>query len=198
MNDRVFNICKSVNEMSKWDGFYKEYSERLKEVSSNFPQASNSAVSNLKNIPIMTDITTGAIARFQNKLADKSPNFKSMLYSRSQTQLRDGKQNDQTQVESSKTLKGIEGNDISFATAMPLSKKIGSQLGNSGYESRNQLPELSQITSPSGIAGPKFKGSFSLNQAGFQALSGRTSPTDTKFPTLSKNTSMPMMQSNQK
>ena len=98
LNERVANIWKSVNEVSKWDNFYKEYSERLKEVSVKFSQASNSAVSNLKNIPIMTDITTGAIARYQNKLADKSPNFKSILYSRSQTYLGNIEKNDDNKI----------------------------------------------------------------------------------------------------
>lgn len=79
------NICKSVNEVSKWDNFYNEYTERLTEVSKQFPQASSAAVTNIKNIPIVSDITSGAIARFQNRMADKSPNFKRILHSRSQS-----------------------------------------------------------------------------------------------------------------
>lgn len=201
LNDRAFNICKSVNEMSKWDGFYQEYSERLKEVSVNFPQASNSAVSNLKNIPIMTDITTGAIARFQNKLADKSPNFKSMLFSRSQTQLNDMYQSDETNIESTKTIKGFEKDETTFVSALPLNKKISNQIGIYRHDSRNRLPELSQISTPSGTLGfaaSKFKGATSFSQAGFQTLSGATSPSDTKLPILSKNVSMSIISSQQK
>lgn len=62
-----------------------EYKERISEVSKQFSQASKSAVTNLENIPIISDITSGAISRFQNKIAQKSPNFKRILHSRFQS-----------------------------------------------------------------------------------------------------------------
>jgi hypothetical protein len=85
LSDRIMSICKSVNEVSKWDNYYSEYKERISEVSKQFSQASRSAVTNLENIPIISEITTGVISRFQNKLAEKSPNFKRILHSRSQS-----------------------------------------------------------------------------------------------------------------
>lgn len=38
-------------------------------------------------MPIVSDITSGALCRFQNKMALKSPNFKTMLKSKSQPDL---------------------------------------------------------------------------------------------------------------
>jgi len=84
LHDRIMSICKSVGEVAKWDGFYKEQAERTTEISKKYSQASKSAISTLTNIPIVSDITSGAISRFQTKLATKSENFSSILKSKSQ------------------------------------------------------------------------------------------------------------------
>jgi hypothetical protein len=196
------SICKSVGEVAKWDGLYTEHAERVTEIHKLYSQASKSAITKFKNLPIVSDITSGAISRFQNKMSDKSPNFKRILKSKSQPELEAVEVNDYNFDAASENYDG-DITERQFGT--PMKSRHPQDNGNTIFEKNSQDQSISRLSSAHDLLIPgTVKGTPMTRIRNQSQLGHHTSRPDSNMmtfqrtPTLFKNLSLPKILKEQK